>query len=81
MSIGGKAAQLEIYSVGAQGNVSAAILPVPVLDPPGFTASWDEDGQKLTIMSPNFQLYVGYLFTDSVNLSGVSGSVIFTLAG
>jgi hypothetical protein len=75
---------LVIAGVDAQGNVSATLGPSGRLS--GF---WDEDAQKLTLtlfpvntqIPTVVQIFVGYLFTDPVNLLGVTGSVFFTLAG
>jgi len=74
MNVGGGVTQLQITNVDPQGDVTASIGTT------GFIAIWDEDSQKLTL-SRNGQLFVGYLFTDTVNLTGVKGSIFFTLAG
>jgi hypothetical protein len=59
-----------------QGRLSGSIGGVP------FQGFWDEDGQKVMLFTnPGGQMFVGYLFSDRVNLTGVPGSAIFTLAG
>jgi hypothetical protein len=75
-NVGGVQTQLNIIGVDPQGNVTA-LFAIAASETPGF---WDEDSQRLTLLSST-QLFVGYLFTDPVNLTGVSGSVVFTLAG
>jgi hypothetical protein len=75
-NVGGTQMQLKIIGVDPQGNVTA-LFGFAASEAPGF---WDEDSQRLTLLSAT-QLFVGYLFTDPVNLTGVSGSVVFTLAG
>ena len=76
---------ITINGVDPQGNVSATSPDINFVG--GF---WDEDAQKLTLLLRILtvppdpfvpQIMVGYLFTDSVNLLGVSGTVFFTLAG
>ena len=50
---------------------------------------WDESAQRLTLwlaadmagVSSPAVMFTGYLFTDTENLTGVVGSVVFTLAG
>jgi hypothetical protein len=77
-NFGGVPSQLQITGVDAQGNVSGSIAGNPIS---GF---WDEDSQRITLLrapSPGFQLFVGYLFTDPINLTGLTGSVHFTLTG
>ena len=72
---------LQIEAVDSQGNLTGQINSIPC------TGFWDELAQKLTVPvvsaeSPIIlQILVGYLFTDPVNLLGVTGSVILTLAG
>jgi hypothetical protein len=72
---------LEIQAVDTAGDVTATLGDIPYI---GF---WDEAAQKLTlslVSAEDFvtqQVLVGYLFTDSVNLLGVTGSVILTLTG
>ena len=75
-NVGGTQMQFKISGVDPQGNVTALFV-FAGLEAPGF---WDEDSQRLTLLRST-QLFVGYLFTDPVNLTGVSGSVVFTLAG
>jgi hypothetical protein len=71
----------QIMAVDSQGNLTGQVGAFP------FTGFWDELAQKLTVSlvsaeSPIvLQILVGYFFTDSVNLLGVTGSVIFTLTG
>jgi hypothetical protein len=74
MNVGGSTAQLHITSVDPSGNVVATI------NANASFAFWDEDSQKLMFMSFG-QLFVGYLFTDTVNVTGVRGTVFFTLVG
>ena len=83
-SFAGSAVRLAITSVEPSGMVSGQVLNTgnPV------SGAWDEDGQKLTfVVLPTAALRAatlvatGYLFTDPVNLTGVVGSVVFTLAG
>jgi hypothetical protein len=82
-NVGGLPSQLQITAVDAQGNVSGSIAGNPIS---GF---WDEDSQRITFLrAPSTvsglslqQLFVGYLFTDPINLTGLAGSVHFTLAG
>jgi hypothetical protein len=71
-------------AVGSAGNVSGTLGLATPLIVNGF---WDETAQKITMISAlvgggqAVQIYVGYLFTDPVNLLGVTGSIIFTLVG
>jgi hypothetical protein len=78
-NLGGSVVQIQINSVDPSGTV---LGNVGAAEAGGL---WDEDAQKLTLMLTQAQLppslLTGYLFTDSVNTVGVSGSVIFTLAG
>jgi hypothetical protein len=89
-SIGGKRQSLEISSVDASGQVVGGVrlLPTALITLNGV---WDEDGQKLTLVGPLVPVAPGdlrapfiataYLFSDPINLTGVIGSVIFTLCG
>lgn len=73
-NLNGVQTQLKITGVDAQGRVNGSWSST---DGWGF---WDEDAQRLTFFVwPH--LLVGYLFTDPINLTGVNGTVIFTLAG
>ena len=74
-NVGGQATQLTIERVDPDGGVGA-YFPTN----PGSAGRWDEDSQRLTLLSWP-QLFVAYLFTDPINLTGVSGTVFFTLAG
>jgi len=74
MNVGGTVTKLQIVSLDPQGNVAATIGANPSL------AVWDEDSQKLMLLSFG-QLFFGYLFTDKINLTGVTGTVLFTLVG
>ena len=79
-NINGNVINLQISAVGPQGAVTA-VFQVAANAASGF---WDEDSQKLTLALPSGvaqEVYTAYLFTDSINLLGVTGSVIFTLAG
>lgn len=78
--------ELSITGVDQFGNVSGNFggkgIPLPIR---GY---WDEDGQRLQLLalagpnaSPVALVFSGYLFTDPLNTTGVTGSVIFTLAG
>jgi hypothetical protein len=49
---------------------------------------WDEDGQKILLLAtagtlaiPVILVFTGYMFTDPMNTTGVTGSVIFAIAG
>lgn len=79
-NIGGVPMALTIESITAKGAVTASLPGASFCN--GF---WDEDEQSLTfvVFSPQapMQIFTGYLFTDSVNVMGVSGSVFLTLAG
>jgi hypothetical protein len=79
-SLNGNVSTVQIGSVGVGGVVSATVGPFSA---GGF---WDEDAQKLTLFvgassAGGPEVYTAYLFTDPVNLTGVTGSVIFTLTG
>jgi len=74
MNLGGTVNTLEIVSVNSEGNAVAKVGGV------AYMGMWDEDSQKL-MLSARGQLLVGYLFTDTVNLTAVNGTVFFTLAG
>ncbi len=79
-NIGGTITQLLLNGADPSGNVGGSLFGSPIQ---GF---WDEDSQKLFFMrstpgSATGQVFVGFLFQDSVNLIGVQGAVIFTLAG
>jgi hypothetical protein len=81
----GEVTQLQIDSVDNAGHVTGTIgggYP--------FSGFWDEDSQHLTFLVfprpavpavAKVQIFVGYLFTDPVNLTGSAGSVFFTLTG
>jgi hypothetical protein len=79
----GGASQLLISTVDSLGNVTGTFTGQLLGSVQGF---WDEDAQKLLLLVTSalntvIGVFVGYLFTDTVNLTGVTGSVIFTLAG
>ncbi|MBV9700156.1 MAG: hypothetical protein JO078_08530 [Candidatus Eremiobacteraeota bacterium] len=78
-SIAGMPTQLQIKSVDQGGLVTGTIGS---LTGQGY---WDEDSQKLFLLCSfaggPAQVFIAYLFTDSVNLTGVTGTVVFTLAG
>ncbi len=82
-NFGGNRRSLVIDSVDASGQVSGSILEIPS----PIRGIWDEDAQKLTFFSSavlaRFSTFVAtaYLFSDPINLTGTTGSVIFTLAG
>jgi len=87
-NVGGTRQALVIRSVETTGRVTGEITTAPF--PVPLLGVWDEDAQKLTFVlirpidggrfvSGGFG--TGYMFIDSVNLTGVSGSSIFTLAG
>jgi hypothetical protein len=83
--------QLEIVSVDVRGNV-VGILSSPG-EPLRVFGFWDEGAQKLVfqvfgvppsgVISSGGAIYVftGFLFTDQFRLTGVTGSVVFTLSG
>lgn len=76
---------LQINSVDSQGAVTAAFL-TSATSASAANGFWDEDSQKLTLflgqsLVEGAEIFTGYLLTDSINLLGVTGSVIFTLAG
>ncbi|MBV8727987.1 MAG: hypothetical protein JO233_09380 [Candidatus Eremiobacteraeota bacterium] len=75
-NVGGQATELTIAGVDPSGDVSAYFGPTY----PEVGGRWDEDSQRLTLLSWP-QLFVAYLFTDPINLTGVNGTVFFTLAG
>jgi hypothetical protein len=89
-SIGGKRQSLEIISVDDSGQVvgQVRLLPDALISLYGV---WDEDGQKLTLVGSQGQggegevpapfMATAYLFSDPINLTGVTGDVIFTLCG
>jgi hypothetical protein len=83
MNLNGRVMSLAIDSVN-QGEVKGSV------DNLDFDkAFWDEDAQKLMVVITNRKLptqdpprvFVGYLFTDPVNFTGVRGSIFFTLTG
>jgi hypothetical protein len=79
--LAGRQLQLNITSIDSSGRIQGTINAHTV------SGLWDEDAQKLILFlfldagSNPAAIVTGYLFTDTVNLTGVSGSVIFTLAG
>ena len=75
MNVGGEVTQLNIIDSTAGGDVGGRIGGRIVI------GGWDEDSQTLMLWTNDGQFYVGYLFTDTVNLTGVKGSVVFTLVG
>lgn len=86
LNLNGVPGTLTISSVDAQGNVAGTITGGPSF--PGIQASgfWNELAQELTVwvvaiaggVSPVFR---GCLFPDTMRISGVSGAVLYTLAG
>jgi hypothetical protein len=78
VSLGGRVTSLDIIDA-SQANLNGT------LDGVGFqkgSALWDEDAQRLMVfVNGPPRVFVGYLFTDQVNLTGVTGSIIFTLTG
>ena len=78
LNLNGSLGALQIDSV-MNGLVHGIVLGTPCQ---GF---WDEDSQRLVLSTtpPTAanQLWVGYLFTDTTNVLGVVGAVIFTLTG
>ncbi|HYW48241.1 MAG TPA: hypothetical protein VE959_35585 [Bryobacteraceae bacterium] len=85
VNINGNVTTLQINPVDSSGAVTAALQGALISDVSPFSGFWDEDAQKLTLFPPLslplFEVYTGYLFTDPINLAGVTGSVIFTLVG
>jgi hypothetical protein len=76
INIGGDVTQLQIDADPVSGALFAHIRQAPVF------VVWDEDSQRVILMMPlSGELFIGYLFTDTVNLTGVNGSIIFTLVG
>ena len=75
-NVGGVPAALYIGSVDTNGRVTG-YFGVTSAYLSGF---WDEDSQRLTLLRWP-QVFVGYLFSDPVNLTGVNGTVVFTLTG
>jgi len=82
-NVGGVPTQIQITGMDGQGNVSGNISGN------SFSGFWNEDSQRITfLLAPltvgenlSIQIFVGYLFTDPVNLTGASGTVFFTLTG
>ena len=84
----GQLGQLNISSVVPSGNLSGTIYVggVTPVDPSTFQGFWDETSQKITfgltdVLHNGFQVYTGFLFQDQIRITGVTGSVVFTLAG
>ena len=82
-NVGGENLPLNITGVFPDGSVEATLGPGSTggIKYAGF---WDEDSQRLCLIASGNAgslMLTGYLFTDQVNLTGVVGSVIFTLAG
>ena len=84
----GSLGQLVVTSADAAGNFAGTLTLNGVSSPAsGF---WDEISQKLmfveTITSAGVLLkpsraYTGFLFRDQFRMPGLTGSVVFTLAG
>jgi hypothetical protein len=85
--LGAATGGLSIDVVGTDGSVTGLLALPGQLEGFPITGFWDEAGQKLSMSLASAanpiiqQVFVGYLFTDSVNVLGVTGSVIFTLTG
>jgi hypothetical protein len=84
-NFGGRRHSLAINAIDSAGQVSGML--VEIANP--IRGIWDEDGQRLTFFASISQVggtagtfvATGYLFSDPINLTGATGSVIFTLAG
>ncbi|MBV8364446.1 MAG: hypothetical protein JO033_01100 [Acidobacteriaceae bacterium] len=74
-NVSGTPTYITINDVDTEGNVNGFVGPNPLTG--GF---WDEDAQRIVLVCLQ-QVYVGYLFTDTINLIAPSGSVILTLSG
>jgi len=79
----GSVGQLTINAVDTSGNLSAIFLlsGTPTQSIQGF---WDETSQKITFYVLGIgavQVYTGFLFQDQFRITGVTGSVVFMLAG
>lgn len=84
----GQSGQIIISSVVPSGNLSGTMY-VPGVTP-GETSTiqgfWDQTSQKITfgltdVQLNVFQVYTGSLFQDRFRITGVTGSVVFTLSG
>lgn len=75
MNVGGQVTQMTI------GNDANGKVAVQIIGANPLSALWDEDSQRLILSSSEGQLFVGYFFTDTVNLTGVKGAALFTLVG
>lgn len=80
--------QLNVNSVALSGNLSGTLfIPgiVAGLSPFNIQGLWDEASQEITfnvIVSEVPQVYTAFLFQDQSRITtGVTGSVVFTLAG
>lgn len=78
-SFGGQKVQLSITNVSATGQVTATVNQTP------YGGLWDDDSKRLSLITSTpragMQVCTGYLFIDKVNIAGVNGAVVFTLAG
>jgi hypothetical protein len=83
----GQSGQLIISSVVSSGNLSGTMYVPGVTpgEPSTIQGFWDETSQKITFGLTDvlnvFQVYTGFLFQDRFRITGVTGSVVFTLAG
>ena len=81
-SVGGTPTTFAVTSVDASGNVVGTLGGI---SGQGF---WEENSQILHFIcnpaeanSQSAQRFVAYLFQDPMNITGVVGSIVFTLAG
>ena len=75
----GALGQLAITGVDPAGTVTGTLTAS------GGTAStiagfWDENSQKLSI-AVGYQAFTGFMFEDQYRMPGITGAVVFTLAG
>jgi hypothetical protein len=91
MNSNGNAGTLIIDAVDLHGNLTdlngnstGALRLLGGLPSPGeIRGFWDEASQKLTFLTiggPG-DAYTGFLFQDQFRMPGITGSVVFTLAG
>jgi len=80
ININGTLAQINIESVDSAGNLTGTLKFST--ETTGVSGFWDELSQKVTFfLADQSQAYTGFLFQDRFRMPGLTGSVVFTLAG
>ena len=81
----GNVGEVVITGVDASGNLNGT-LSIAGLPPAPTIGYWDEITQEISFwasigLGGDIAMYTGHLFADSMRIGGISGAVVYTLAG